>query len=67
MNQQFYLCRHVDGRMVLSDRVEGVGASPMSAQPEEGQSAWQAVRARVDTWLYEYRPGYGYYSSWGVR
>jgi hypothetical protein len=61
--QTFFLCRHADGRMVLSDKVEGVGATPMSAQPAEGQSAWQAVRERVEDWMYVYRPGYGYYRN----
>lgn len=61
MLEQFYLCRHADGRMVLSDRLEGIGATEMRAEPSEELSAWQVCRARIEDWIYAHRPGYGYF------
>lgn len=51
--------------MVLSDQIEGIGCTPMSAQPEEGMSAWQACRERVDMYGLEHRPGYGWFRCYG--
>jgi hypothetical protein len=65
MIEQFYLCRHEDGRIVLSGRVEGIGCTPMSAQAVDGQSAWQVCRERVDMACLEHRPGYGWFRCYG--
>lgn len=68
MLEQFYLCRHADGRIVLAGRPGGVGAIDMSGLPElddDGKpvrSAWQVVRDRVEDALYVRRPGYGFFA-----
>lgn len=65
MIQLFYLCCLEDGRVVLSDQMEGIGFTPVPAQAKSGMSAWQVCRERVDMHGLQHRPGYGWYRSCG--
>lgn len=51
----FYRCTHADGRVVLTDEIEGHSASPVPG------ATWQEARDRVDMGRISYVPGHGWY------
>ncbi|MNW15046.1 hypothetical protein D3C71_2134290 [compost metagenome] len=54
----FFRCTHADGRVVVSDEIEGNSVSPVPGD------TWQEARARIDMKRISYVPGHGW--CWDV-